>query len=67
MGCYFVLRELLSDDTFCEIADVSAGVKGKRVIVQGFGNVGFHLARILHEDGAKIVGIVERDAGIYSK
>jgi len=28
--------------------------------------VGYHLARILHEDGAKITGIIERDAGIYS-
>lgn len=24
------------------------------------------MARILHEDGAKITGIIERDAGIYS-
>lgn len=33
MGCYFVLRELLSNDTFCEQADLSTGVKGKRVII----------------------------------
>lgn len=66
MGCFFVLRELLNHDSFCEIADLSSGVKGKRVIVQGFGNVGYQLARILHEEGAKIVGVVERDAGLYS-
>jgi glutamate dehydrogenase (NAD(P)+) len=66
MGCFFVLRELLNNESFCEIADLSSGVKGKRVIVQGFGNVGYQLARILHEEGAKIVGVVERDAGLYS-
>ena len=67
LGCYYVIRELLQNDSFCEMADLSHGLKGKRVIVQGFGNVGYHLARILHQDGAKIIGIVEKDAGIYSK
>ena len=40
-------------------------MKGKRVIVQGFGNVGYYFARFCHEAGAKIVGIIERDGGIY--
>ncbi|MGH0237095.1 Glu/Leu/Phe/Val dehydrogenase [Sinorhizobium meliloti] len=47
------------------------GVDGRRdlktmtVVVQGFGNVGFHAAKFLSEDdGAKIVGIVEKDGFI---
>lgn len=46
--------------------ELSHGLKGKRVIIQGFGNVGFHLARFLDKEGAKIVGVIERDAGIYN-
>ena len=41
------------------------GIKNKDVIIQGFGNVGFHLARFLVQEGANIVGIIEKDAGIY--
>ena len=41
------------------------GLEGKRVIVQGLGNVGYHAAHELSEHGARIVGIAEIDAGIY--
>jgi glutamate dehydrogenase len=36
-----------------------------RVAVQGYGNVGFHAARILHEIGCKIVAISDSKGGIY--
>jgi glutamate dehydrogenase (NAD(P)+) len=36
-----------------------------RVAVQGFGNVGFHAARLLAERGAIVVGISERASGLY--
>jgi len=38
-----------------------------RVIVQGFGNVGSNAARLMHEHGYKIIGIVEFDGGLYNK
>lgn len=41
-------------------------VKGKRVIVQGFGNVGAAAAYYFAEMGAKIVGIIDRDGGIMN-
>ena len=37
-----------------------------RVVVQGFGNVGSHAARLMHEQGYKIVGIAEWDGGLYN-
>ena len=37
-----------------------------RVVVQGFGNVGSVAARILHESGAKIVGISDVTGGIHN-
>jgi glutamate dehydrogenase (NAD(P)+) len=36
-----------------------------RIAVQGFGNVGFHAARLLAERGATVVGISERASGLY--
>lgn len=33
-----------------------ASLKGRSVAIQGLGNVGFHLARYLHEEGAKLFG-----------
>ncbi|WP_341486021.1 Glu/Leu/Phe/Val dehydrogenase [Thioclava sp. GXIMD4215] len=41
-------------------------VEGLSVVIQGFGNVGYHAAKFLAEDGAKIVGIVEHDAAIFT-
>jgi glutamate dehydrogenase (NAD(P)+) len=38
-----------------------------RVIVQGFGNVGSNAARLMHEAGYKIVGIVEVGGGLHNK
>jgi glutamate dehydrogenase (NAD(P)+) len=38
-----------------------------RVIVQGFGNVGSNAARLMHEQGYKIIGIAEIDGGLYNK
>jgi len=45
--------------------DLSPRLDGKRVIVQGLGNVGYHAARELSDHGARIVGIAEHDAGLY--
>ena len=38
-----------------------------RVIIQGFGNVGSNAARLMYEQGYKIVGIAEVDGGLYNK
>jgi glutamate dehydrogenase/leucine dehydrogenase len=42
-------------------------VKGKKAIVQGFGNVGSAAAFYLAEMGAKVVGIIDRDGGVMNK
>jgi glutamate dehydrogenase (NAD(P)+) len=38
-----------------------------RVAIQGFGNVGFHTANLLHERGAKIVAVSDKFAGVYDE
>lgn len=67
LGAFFVLKELLETDSFCDKVELGSGIQGKKCIIQGFGNVGFHLARFLHQEGAKVIGIIERDVGIYNE
>jgi glutamate dehydrogenase/leucine dehydrogenase len=42
-------------------------VKGKKAIVQGFGNVGSAAAFYLAEMGAKVIGIIDRDGGLIKE
>jgi glutamate dehydrogenase len=41
-------------------------LQGATVAVQGFGNVGFHAARLLHELGCKIVAVSDSKGAIYN-
>jgi glutamate dehydrogenase (NAD(P)+) len=45
----------------------SLSVQGLRVAIQGFGNVGGHLARLLAADGATIVAVSDSTAGLYNE
>ena len=47
-GVYIGIRELLSDEREIFRAGLKAGIEGKRIIVQGFGNVGYHAALFLY-------------------
>jgi len=64
-GVYFGLREACADADDMKALGLSTGVEGKRVVVQGFGNVGYHSARFCQEGGAIIVAVAERDGAIY--
>lgn len=46
---------------------LTCGLEGKRVAVQGFGNVGYHTAAILREAGARVVAVGEWDATLVSE
>ncbi len=41
-------------------------LSGATVAVQGFGNVGYHAARLLHEQGCKIIAVSDSIGGIYN-
>jgi len=42
-------------------------LKGAKVAVQGFGNVGWHAARLLHQEaGCTIIAVSDSQGGIYS-
>ena len=41
-------------------------LEGLRVVIQGFGNVGSNLARMLHEEGAKVIAVSDSTAGLHN-
>ena len=65
-GVFFGVREA------CDVAEdmkklgLTPGLAGKRVVVQGLGNVGYHAAKFLAEGGAVIVGIAEREGAMHN-
>lgn len=64
-GVQYGLQEFFRYPEDIRRAGLDGGLEGKRIIVQGLGNVGYHAARFLsQEDGAKIVAVVERDGAI---
>jgi len=63
-GLFFALREACSLEEDMRPLGLSAGLAGKRVIVQGLGNVGYHAAKFCHEGGAVIVAIAEYEGAI---
>ncbi|GAA4346226.1 Glu/Leu/Phe/Val dehydrogenase [Hymenobacter saemangeumensis] len=65
LGVFFGLRELFEDGDMLKRMKLSSGLAGKRIIVQGLGNVGYYAAHFLQQEGALIVGIAEREGGIF--
>jgi glutamate dehydrogenase (NAD(P)+) len=57
-GALYCIEEVLREE--------SRGVDGLRVAVQGAGNVGGHLARMLTEEGATVIAISDSQGGIHS-
>lgn len=66
LGIFYGIREALHDMEILKPLGLSSGVAGKRIIIQGLGNVGYHAAHFLHDAGALIIGIAEREGGIYN-
>ena len=64
-GVAIATRECVSVAEDMQPLGLSAGLAGKRVIVQGLGNVGYHSAKYLSEFGAIIVGLCEYEGAIY--
>ncbi len=67
LGTYFGIRECVSFKEDMTKIGLEAGVAGKKVIIQGFGNVGYHSAKFLEEDGAIIIGVAEYEGGTYNE
>ncbi|HVE12011.1 MAG TPA: Glu/Leu/Phe/Val dehydrogenase [Elusimicrobiota bacterium] len=56
-GVFYVTRELATLERF--------DLRGQRVAIQGFGNVGGNAARIFQERGCRVVGVSDVGGGLY--
>jgi glutamate dehydrogenase (NAD(P)+) len=67
-GVQYALREFFRYPEDAAKAGLTGKLDGKRVIVQGLGNVGYHAAKFLtEEDGSKVIGIIERDGALVDE
>ena len=66
LGIFYGLREVCNMQTVMDKLKLTTGVEGKRVCVQGLGNVGYHAAYFFKEAGAKIVGLAEYEGAIWN-
>ncbi|MBI3826716.1 MAG: Glu/Leu/Phe/Val dehydrogenase [Candidatus Rokubacteria bacterium] len=64
-GVYYGLREACDQADEMKALGLARGLAGKRVVVQGLGNVGYHSAKFCQEAGCVIVGVAERDGGLH--
>jgi len=66
LGVFYGLREVCNMPDVMKRLGLTLGVEGKRVIVQGLGNVGYHAAKFFREGGAKIVALAEYEGAIMN-
>ena len=66
LGVFYGLREAMSIAEDMKKLGLTTGLEGKKVVVQGLGNVGYYSAKFCREGGAIIIGIFEREGGIVN-
>lgn len=67
LGIFYGVREVCNVEEDMKKLGLPVGIEGKKVIVQGLGNVGYHAAKFFSEAGAVIVGLAEYEGGIYNE
>lgn len=66
LGVFFGVREVCSMPDVMAKLGLTTGVEGKRVVVQGLGNVGYHSAKYFREHGSKVIAIAEYEGAIMN-
>jgi glutamate dehydrogenase (NAD(P)+) len=65
-GVFLGVKEALSISEDVKKLGLTPGIEGKRVIVQGLGNVGYHTAKFFEEGGALVTAFAEYEGSIYN-
>ncbi len=67
-GVVYAMREFFRHEDDVKAAGLEGDLGGKRIVLQGLGNVGYHAARLLEdEDDAKIIALIERDGALINE
>lgn len=65
-GVFFGLREVCSHSDDMREVGLEKGLEGKRIVVQGLGNVGYNAARFCQQGGGVIIAIAEYEGAIHN-
>jgi glutamate dehydrogenase (NAD(P)+) len=65
-GVFFGLREVCSHSDDMREVGLEKGLEGKRIVVQGLGNVGYNAARFCQQGGGLIIALAEYEGAIYN-
>ena len=65
-GVYFGICETCDHSDDMKSLGLETGLSGKRFIIQGLGNVGYHATKNLVDAGAVLVGISEIEGSVYN-
>ena len=66
-GVQYIIREFFRHEEDYLKAGFKGGIKDKKVVLQGLGNVGYHAAKFLQEeDGCRIVCVMEHNGAILN-
>jgi glutamate dehydrogenase (NAD(P)+) len=65
-GIFFGLREVCSHSDDMKEVGLEKGLEGKRIVVQGLGNVGYNAAKFCQQGGAVIIALAEYEGAIYN-
>jgi glutamate dehydrogenase (NAD(P)+) len=63
-GVFYGVREICRMPEEMGALGLSTGLAGKRIVIQGLGNVGYSAAKFFQEGGAIIVGLAESEGAI---
>ena len=66
LGVFFGVREVCNMSDVMGKLGLAVGIAGKKIVVQGIGNVGYHCAKFFRENGAIVVAIAEHDGAVYN-
>lgn len=64
-GLVYALREACSQPDDMKSFGLSIGLDGKRLVVQGLGNVGYYTAKFCREQGARVIAIAVPEGAIF--
>jgi glutamate dehydrogenase (NAD(P)+) len=67
-GVQYGIREAFKFPADIKACGLEGGLAGKRIAIQGFGNVGYHVAKLLsEEDGCRIVAVGDVSGGLHDE
>lgn len=66
LGVFYGIVELINNKVFCDKYHFAPGIAGKKVVIQGIGNVGYWAAKFISDAKGILIGIVEYNSSIYN-